>query len=177
MRRPAAFLDRDGVLNLDVLVNGVSCPPPDADSLELFPGAAEAVAALKAAGLLCLCVTNQPDLARGKRSPENVAAMNDKVMRLAGLDDLFMCPHDRRDGCSCRKPKPGMLLAAAEKWDVDLAASWMVGDRDTDVEAGKAAGCRTIRIGVDAGSAGPDAFFPSLAAAAAWLLRTTTEPG
>ena len=106
--------------------------------------AAESVARLQSAGYLCICVTNQPDFARGTRTRENIAAMNARVERELGLDDLLVCLHDTPDNCSCRKPGPGMLLEAAQKWNLNLPASWMVGDRASDVRAGKNAGCRTI---------------------------------
>lgn len=147
MSGKAVFLDRDGVLNHAVIrEDGVSIPPPDAASLVVAAGAAEAVAKLRAAGFVCVCVTNQPDVARGTRTRENVLEMNAKVMREVPLDDLYVCLHDNADDCACRKPKPGMLLEAAEKWDVDLGASWMVGDRMSDIQAGKAAGCRTVLV-------------------------------
>jgi D-glycero-D-manno-heptose 1,7-bisphosphate phosphatase len=144
--RKAVFLDRDGVLNQAVVRDGVSHPPADAESMVLCPDAAEAVVRLKAAGYLCVCVTNQPDVARGTRTRANVEAMNARVMREIPLDDIHTCFHDNADHCDCRKPKPGMLLAAIAKWGIDPAASWMIGDRDTDVMAGRAAGCRTILV-------------------------------
>lgn len=147
MTTRAVFLDRDGVLNRALIVEGKSYPPADADSLEIVPDAPETVAALKRAGYLCICVTNQPDVARGTRTLDNVMAMNAKVAQAVGLDDLYMCTHDNADNCTCRKPQPGMLLAAARKWRIDLRNSWMLGDRATDVAAGKAAGCHTILIG------------------------------
>lgn len=146
MKNRAVFLDRDGVLNATVNVAGVDCPPPDARALVLFPSAEEAVQRLRQAGFLCICVTNQPDIARGKRSTKNVMTMNERVFMELGLDDLFMCPHDTPDNCNCRKPKPGMLIAAADKWNLDLSECWMVGDRKTDIAAGHAVGCRTIFI-------------------------------
>lgn len=145
--RAAVFLDRDGVLNKAVYAEGKSYPPADAASLELTPGAVDAVAALRAAGYVCICVTNQPDVARGSRTLENVTAMNNKVFQALRLDDLYCCLHDNADNCACRKPKPGMLFAAADKWNIDLRASWMIGDRHSDVKAGKAAGCKTVLIG------------------------------
>lgn len=157
MIRKAVFLDRDGVLNNTVLRDGVTRPPDDAESLELLPGAAGAVARLRAAGYVCVCVTNQPDIARGTRSLANVLAMNEKVRNAIVLDDLLFCPHDDADACSCRKPKPGMLLTAAKKWNMDLPGSWMIGDRPSDILAGKRAGCRGILIGVSAPPRLPDA--------------------
>ena len=146
MTRAAVFLDRDGVLNNTVVRDGVSHPPADAESMIVTSRAADAVARLKAGGYLCICVTNQPDIARGTRTLDNVLAMNEKIRRLVPLDDLYYCPHDGKDACLCRKPKPGMLVAAAEKWGVSLPSSWMIGDRSTDVLAGKAAGCKTILV-------------------------------
>ncbi|SBW10896.1 putative D,D-heptose 1,7-bisphosphate phosphatase [uncultured delta proteobacterium] len=142
----AVFLDRDGVLNVAVIRNGKSFPPADAASLVLTPGAKEAIERMRRAGYLCICVTNQPDVARGSRTLENVAAMNEKVAAALALDDLFMCTHDNDDHCACRKPKPGMLLDAAAKWGINLRASIMIGDRASDMEAGFAAGCQTVFI-------------------------------
>lgn len=110
----------------------------------IVPGALNCVQGLKQAGYICICVTNQPDYARGTRSLENITAMNARVLAELPLDDLFVCLHDNADNCACRKPKPGMLLEAARKWGIDLTKSWMVGDRAGDIEAGHAAGCRTI---------------------------------
>jgi D-glycero-D-manno-heptose 1,7-bisphosphate phosphatase len=169
--RKAVFLDRDGVLNLAVYRDGKSYPPADAAAMTLAPGAAAAVAALRAAGYLCLCVTNQPDIARGNRSWENVGAMNARVKDELGLDAVYTCPHDNADRCNCRKPKPGMLLTAAAEWDIDLTQSWLVGDRPSDIAAGQAAACRAILIasaGTDA--AGADHVCPDLAAAAKIIL-------
>jgi D-glycero-D-manno-heptose 1,7-bisphosphate phosphatase len=156
MARQAVFLDRDGVLNKAVTCDGKSYPPLDAANLEIYPEASEAVAALKKAGYLAICVTNQPDVARGTRSQAGVTAMNEKVRLSLHLDDIFTCPHDNEDGCSCRKPKPGLLLAAAEIWGVDLGASWMVGDRKGDIAAGQAAGCRTVFIDRRYAEGGPE---------------------
>jgi D-glycero-D-manno-heptose 1,7-bisphosphate phosphatase len=123
-------------------------------------------------------VTNQPDFARGTRTRENITAMNARVLASLPLDDLFACLHDGPDDCPCRKPKPGMLLEAARKWGVDLAASWMVGDRASDVEAGRAAGCRTIFL--DCGYGGPEPAVPdfvcrSVARVADIILRNAAE--
>ena len=175
MGRKAVFLDRDGVLNKAVTRNGKSYPPSDAASLEIYPEALEAVAALQKAGYLAICVTNQPDVARGTRSMSEVEAMNQKILHALLLDDILTCPHDDKDACSCRKPKPGMLLAAAESWGVDLTASWMVGDRKGDIAAGRAAGCRTVFI--DRGYAEGEPEHPadytchSIADAAAFILQ------
>ena len=144
--RRAVFFDRDGVLNQAVVVDGRPRHPADADSLVLTPGAAALMMDLKELDFRIICVTNQPDVARGTRTPASVEAMNDKVRFGLALDDLYCCPHDDADQCRCRKPKPGMLLEAAEKWSLDLPSCWMVGDRAGDVAAGRAAGCRTVFI-------------------------------
>lgn len=145
-RRRAVFLDRDGVLNEAIVKNGVSQPPACARHMVLCAHAGPALDRLRRLGLLRICVTNQPDVARGSRTRANVDSMNRRIRVLLHLDDLYACLHDNRDNCQCRKPKPGMLLAAARKWNIDLAQSWMVGDRESDILAGRAAGCRTILL-------------------------------
>ena len=150
MRRKAAvFFDRDGVLNKAVIKDGKPFPPADAESLVITPGAAERLNALKSRGFVLVCVTNQPDVARGGRTLSNVEEMNHKVRTHLPLDDLLTCFHDGSDNCDCRKPKPGMLLEAAGRWNLDLARSWMIGDRAGDIGAGRAAGCRTIFLDFD----------------------------
>lgn len=144
--RKAVFLDRDGVLNETIVNAGVSHPPLNARVLKLLPGTRESVSNLKRLGYLCICVTNQPDFARGTRTRANIDSMNRKVRVLLGLDDLYVCLHDRHHNCECRKPRPGMLLEAARKWNIDLDASWMIGDRESDIEAGKRARCRAILL-------------------------------
>lgn len=114
--------------------------------MDFFPEAAGSLKRLKAAGFVLLCVTNQPDVARGTRSPDNVRAMNARALAELPLDGLYACLHDGPDGCLCRKPKPGMLLEGARDWNVDLSRSFMVGDRAGDIGAGRAAGCRTVFI-------------------------------
>jgi D-glycero-D-manno-heptose 1,7-bisphosphate phosphatase len=147
--RRAVFFDRDGVLNQAVVKDGKPYPPLDAQSLVLTAGAAGLMMELKELGFFLICVTNQPDVARGVRSLSEVEAMNEKVRFSLMLDDLFCCPHDDSDSCQCRKPKPGLLLQAAEKWALDLPNGWMVGDRAGDVKAGQAAGCQTIFLDMD----------------------------
>lgn len=147
--RPAVFLDRDGVVNRVVLREGAPASPRALEELELEPSAARVVGALRDAGFLVFVVTNQPDLARGLLAPGVHEAIVKRVDGAVAPDDLMVCPHDDRDDCDCRKPRPGMLLRLAERWDVDLAASYMVGDGWKDMEAGRAAGCRAILIRTD----------------------------
>jgi len=136
----AVFLDRDGVLNRAIVRDGSPYPPAGIAEIELLPGTREACAALRAASYLLIVVTNQPDIARGKQNRETVDALNGWLQRELELDQIRVCPHDDRDACPCRKPAPGMLLEAARQLNIDLAASFMVGDRWRDVEAGKRAG-------------------------------------
>jgi D-glycero-D-manno-heptose 1,7-bisphosphate phosphatase len=148
-RRQAVFLDRDGVLNRVVTRQGRPASPRSLEELALEPGAAPAVAALRAAGFLVFVVTNQPDLARGLLSPAVHEAMVARVREAVGPDEVVVCPHDDADACPCRKPRPGMLLRLAERWGVDLASSYMVGDTWKDMEAGRAVGCGVILIRAD----------------------------
>ena len=114
-----------------------------------------------------------PRTARGKQTVAAVDRLNGELRRRLPLDDVLVCPHDDQDGCDCRKPRPGMLLAAARLHGVDLAGSIMVGDRDKDVEAGRAAGCRTVFV--DGGYGRPpqppaDLTVPSLREAVPWII-------
>jgi D-glycero-D-manno-heptose 1,7-bisphosphate phosphatase len=175
LRRPAVFLDRDGVVNRAPVRAGRPTSPAGVGELEVLPGVPEACARLRAAGFALIVVTNQPEVARGRLSREVVEAIHDCLRRRLPLDDIRVCYHDDADGCACRKPKPGMLLAAARDWGIDLARSVMVGDRWRDIEAGRRAGCRTVFI--DYGYVEPrpeDADFEtdSLLSAAEWILAT-----
>lgn len=143
----AVFLDRDGVLNRAFLRDGVSSPPQGPDEVEILPGAAEACHLLRQAGYLLIVVTNQPDVARGHQSREVVEAINRAILSTVDVDDVRVCFHDDDDACRCRKPAPGLLLDAGRDWHVDLSASFMVGDRWRDIEAGRRAGCQTVLVG------------------------------
>jgi len=142
----AVFLDRDGVLNRTTVDAGVPHPPPTAADLQVLPGVAEGLDLLVAEGLLRIVVTNQPDVARGTQTREAVEAINDRLMRELPLDAIFTCYHQDADGCECRKPRAGLLARAADAHGVDLARSFMVGDRWSDVAAGQAAGCTTFLL-------------------------------
>ena len=146
MKRRAVFVDRDGVLNRAVVRDGKPYPPANVFEVEILPGVAEALQRLKDAGFVLIVVSNQPDVARGTTPRETVEAINAYLASRLPVDRFIMCYHDSEYGCDCRKPRPGMLLAGAGEFDVDLASSYMVGDRWRDVEAGIAAGCRTFFI-------------------------------
>lgn len=168
------FLDRDGVINRAVVRDGKPYPPATLDDFELLPGVESSTLALREAGFLIVVVTNQPDVATGVQRREVVEAMHDKL-RAAGLcDDVKACYHTDADGCDCRKPKPGMLIEAARERQIDLARSFMVGDRWRDVAAGKAAGCHTFFIDHEyreRRADHPDAVVASLEEAASLILQ------
>jgi D-glycero-D-manno-heptose 1,7-bisphosphate phosphatase len=143
--RPAAFLDRDGTIIHD---RGY---PRDPALVELLPGAAHGLRTLRARGLLLVVVSNQSGLARGRVTSAEAEAVHRRfVERLAEdgvvLDAAYYCPHGPDDGCACRKPAPGLLLRAASELGIDLERSFMAGDKDSDVEAGRRAGCAALRF-------------------------------
>lgn len=144
--RRAVFLDRDGVINRAIVRDGKPYPPSSLASLEILPGVSDAMEALHEAGWLLIVVTNQPDVARGISTLADVEAINLYLRRCLPIHEFRTCYHDRRDGCTCRKPRPGALLASAHANGIDLPASYMVGDRWRDTEAGERAGCKTIFI-------------------------------
>jgi D-glycero-D-manno-heptose 1,7-bisphosphate phosphatase len=162
------FLDRDGILNELVIRDGQAVSPRRLDDFRLLDVAGQAVKRLGRMGLHVLVATNQPDIARGLMNPRDLEEMTRRLQAALAVDDVMVCPHDDADGCECRKPKPGMLLALAERWHVDLSQSFLVGDSWKDVEAGRRAGCRTVLVGPRAGAApGVDAVVPDLTAAVA----------
>jgi len=189
--RPAVFVDRDGVVNEGV-------PDPDSGALEsplrvgdvrLLPGVSSALRALADAGFLLVCVSNQPAAAKSKMTVAEVRAVHGRVLELlalegARIDASYLCPHHPEGvvaalagPCGCRKPAPGMLLEAADALGLDLAASWMLGDTDTDIAAGASAGCRTVLIEYPGsahkrvGAASPDLLAADLAGGVARLLE------
>jgi D-glycero-D-manno-heptose 1,7-bisphosphate phosphatase len=173
VQRRAVFLDRDGVLNEAVVVGGRPFPPDSVADLVLTPGVEEACAALRRAGFLLIVVTNQPDIARGTRERATVDAINDALRRRLALDDVLVCPHDDDAGCTCRKPRPGLILQAAARWHVILRDSVMVGDRWRDIDAGRGAGCRTVLLarGYDERpAAGADLVTETLEQAVSWIV-------
>lgn len=145
MRR-AVFLDRDGVISRSEVRDGKPYAPRRLEDFRLLPGVPKAVAALKRAGFLVVVVTNQPDIGNGLVAASMVQAMHARLRLRVPVDEIRVCPHRQGAGCSCRKPKPGMLRAAAKRWNIDLQNSYMVGDRGSDIVAGKAAGCYTLLI-------------------------------
>jgi D-glycero-D-manno-heptose 1,7-bisphosphate phosphatase len=155
--RQAVFLDRDGVLNETVLVDGLSVPPRNIAEFCLIDGVIDAVDRLRNVGFLLFVVTNQPDVARGRQTVAVIEAMHESLRAELAIDDIVTCFHDDVDGCDCRKPKPGMITRAIDDYGIDPSRSFMVGDRWRDVTAGRLAGCTTILVGPDWESPMPDA--------------------
>ena len=156
-KQKVIFLDRDGTINKYVgFLKNI-------DDFELIPGVVDAIRTINELGYLAIVVTNQPVLSRGEVTDLELQEIHNKMETLLGaegayLDAIYYCPHHPHKGfegevpelkceCDCRKPKPGMLLKAAKDYNIDLLSSWMVGDRENDIKAGKAAGCRTALIG------------------------------
>lgn len=179
MSRPAVFLDRDGVLCRPLIVAGKAFAPKTLSDFRLVPNASKSVQRLKDAGFIVVVVTNQPDVGHGLVSMEVVEAMHRRLQERVPVDGILTCPHRQKEGCDCRKPLPGMLLTAARRFQVDLSRSFMVGDRTSDVEAGRSAGCRTIFIDRHYAEGGPlevDARARSLQAATAYILSQGNSP-
>ena len=161
-KQKAVFLDRDGTINEYVgFLRNI-------DEFKLIDGVAEAIKKINDSGYLCIVVTNQPVISRGEVTIEELDEIHRKMETLLGaegayIDGLYYCPHHPDKGfegeieelkfeCECRKPKPGMLIEASRAFNIDLKESWMIGDGKNDVECGKAAGCRTVKIGEDCGA-------------------------
>jgi len=146
--RRAVFLDRDGVINRPLEKDRKPYPPTSLNEFEILPGVAEACRQLKEAGYLLIVATNQPDVGRGTLPQSTVEAIHAFLCRQLPIDRVEVCYDSGRgeSECDCRKPRPGMLLRAARDLGIDLAQSWMVGDRWRDIACGQAAGCRTIFI-------------------------------
>ena len=171
----AIFLDRDGTINRYVGFLR------DINDFDLLPGVDEAIKKINSSSYLAIIVTNQPVIARGEVTTEQLDEIHAKMEALLGqsgayIDGLYYCPHHPGKGfegeipelkcdCVCRKPKPGLLRQAAEDYHIDLSASWMIGDGKNDILAGKTAGCRTILIGESGEDFGQDFTEPSLLAA------------
>ena len=178
--RPAIFLDRDGVLNEVELLDGNPHPPAGVEQLRLLPGVAEACYRLRELGFTLVVVTNQPDIARGTQTRDEVDRMHDALRARLPLDEIVVCAHDDIDDCPCRKPRPGMILDAATRLGLDLERSVCVGDRWRDVEAGKRAGVMAIFVDRGYGERRPtdaDAVVASLPAAVEFIESQRVKGG
>ncbi|MCX6122168.1 MAG: HAD family hydrolase [Ignavibacteriales bacterium] len=170
---PAVFLDRDGVLCRSFVRNGKPYAPRLLKDFRLLPNSINSILLLKQAGFKVIVVTNQPDIGNGLLRLEIVETMHQKLYAKTMVDEIMLCPHCQDDGCECRKPNPGMLLFASEKHKIDISKSFMVGDRASDIEAGKRAGCLTIFIDrhyAETRPTNPDVTVNSLLKAVSYIL-------
>ena len=171
----AVFLDRDGTMNKDVPY----CSRPE--DFQLFPDTARAVRLLNEHGYKVIVITNQSGIARGYFTEEMLGLIHQKMLKQlaeenARIDAIYYCPHHPDDNCECRKPKPKMVLQAAEEHDIDLMRSFIVGDRAHDIILGQSVGCRTVLVPSDpdeiaSGSYSPDYIAPDLYKAALWIIE------
>jgi D-glycero-D-manno-heptose 1,7-bisphosphate phosphatase len=155
--RKAAFIDRDGVLN-DLVDRGDNfriggrplrwTAPWKLSELRIRPEVHGAIELIRNKGYLRILVTNQPDIANGHMDPDELKRIM-AVFRAMGFDSIQVCLHGPNEGCACRKPAPGMLFAGRDALSVDMSRSYMIGDLETDVQAGKAAGVHTIRLSTE----------------------------
>ena len=171
----AVFLDRDGVINRSGINNGSPVPPKTIDEFVFLPGVAEALNKLKETGFILVVVTNQPDVNRRQQSKDTVEAMHQKIREDLVIDDIKVCyAASDEEADPRRKPAPGMLLEAAEEWNINLRKSYMVGDRWRDIDAGNAAGCKSIFIDHNYSEKKPDGYIfktTSLEKAANFILK------
>jgi transaldolase len=174
-KQAAIFLDRDGVIVDAIVREGKPYPPQSLPEMRIATDARAALAELKAAGFLLIVVSNQPDVARGIQDRREIERMNAALHTELPIDDILTCYHDDADGCSCRKPRPGLLSEACTRFAIDREASFLVGDRWRDIEAGQAFGCSTIWIKRGYAERGPaqppTAQVQSLGEAASWISR------
>lgn len=144
--RKAIFLDRDGIVNQSIIRNGKPYPPDSLGEFIWVSGIRETLVELSARGYLLLIVTNQPDISRGTANLATVNAFHHRILSDLPIKKIYVCPHDDAALCSCRKPKPGLLLQGRDEFGIDMALSYMVGDRWRDVDAGNAAGCVSLFV-------------------------------
>jgi D-glycero-D-manno-heptose 1,7-bisphosphate phosphatase len=144
--RRAVFLDRDGVINRSKVQNGKPYAPRQLADFRLLPGVSRAVSDLKSAGFVVIVVTNQPDIGHGLIAESAIDAMHRKLQSKVPVDEVLVCPHRQDANCPCRKPRPGLILEALQHWGIEPGASYMVGDRGSDIVAGQRAGLYTIFV-------------------------------
>ena len=182
--RGAVFLDRDGTINEEVSYLD------DPDRLHLIPSAPEAIRLLNEAGIPVIVVSNQAGVGRGFFSAATVEAIHERLAEQlashnAHFDAIYYCPHHPSEGCGCRKPRIGMLEQAAQKHGIDLQRGYMVGDKASDLDAGRQAGCRTVLVLTGYGEqvreafntpdSQPDHISTDLYGAVKWILAEEVE--
>jgi len=145
MVKPAIFLDRDGVINKPIVLNGKPFAPRKFDDFILLPGVELAISEMVKMGFLVFVVTNQPDIGNGLVDPNEIKKMHQLISSFK-IKQIYMCPHSQTDFCDCRKPNPGMIFRARDEHNITLEQSYLVGDRKTDMEAATNAGCSSVFI-------------------------------
>ena len=169
--KAAVFIERDGVLNEVRVERQRPVSPLTLEELRVNQAAVPLLQKLKAAGLLLMATTNQPGLSRGYQSRRELDRMHELLRAAFALDDLLLCPHDASDGCSCCRPKPGLLVEAGFKWRLNLDRCFVISDKWQDAEAARAAGCTSLLLQSPwNGTAHCDLVVPDLAAAVDKLL-------
>jgi D-glycero-D-manno-heptose 1,7-bisphosphate phosphatase len=169
------FIERDGILNQARLDRQHQVSPTTLEEFKVVPEAGAQLKKLKAAGFIIIVTTNQPGIARGYLPRRELDRMHDIMRRALPIDDIFLCAHDEADRCPCRKPKPGLLVEAKFKWQIDLDRSFVIGNKWQDAEAARAAGCTSLLIQSPwIGKVHHDFILPDLAAVADKILQVHT---
>ena len=144
--KKAVFLDRDGVINKAIVKNGLPTSPSLLDELKILPGVKESILKLKKLNFVCIIVTNQPDVSRGKINKNTVIKINNFLKKKIKLDDIFVCYHDDKDNCNCRKPKTGLLEQAISDFKINIKQSWFIGDSKSDMIAATSIGLNPVLL-------------------------------
>jgi D-glycero-D-manno-heptose 1,7-bisphosphate phosphatase len=172
----AVFIERDGVLNKVRIERQKYVSPLTMEDFQVNRDAVPLLQKLKAEGLLLMVTTNQPGLSRGYQSRRELDRMHELLRATFALDDIFVCPHDETDGCSCRRPKPGLLVEAGFKWRLDLDHCFVISDKWQDAEAARAVNCTSLLLQSPRnGTARRDLILPDLATVVDTLVRLRTS--
>jgi D-glycero-D-manno-heptose 1,7-bisphosphate phosphatase len=171
------FLDRDGVVNKAILLNGNPLSPRNLDELEILKGVPEAISLLKVNDLIPVVISNQPDVARNQLSLSQLKIINQEISKLTGIQHFYVCIHDDIDECDCRKPKIGLLKNAASDLDIDISKSYLVGDRWRDMSAGRQAGTTNYFIDYGYLEKGPEMPYMKVGSLLEAVQRTIGETG
>jgi D-glycero-D-manno-heptose 1,7-bisphosphate phosphatase len=144
--KQGVFIERDGILNHVRVERQQQITPLTLEEFKVNEEAAPLIKKLKEAGLLLIVTTNQPGLSRGSQSRRELDRIHEALRRALPVDDILLCPHDQSDHCSCRKPKPGLLVEAGFKWKLDMDRSFVISDKWQDAEAARCAGCTSLLL-------------------------------
>ena len=156
VRRRAAFLDRDGVINKSFMRSGIPVPPRDCGEVSIIEGVTDSLNLFRKNGIIPVVITNQPDVSRGITTVEKVESINQLIRQLTGIEYFYICFHDNFDNCNCRKPRTELILNAVRDLNIDLGNSFMVGDRWRDIKAGQTLGMRSYFIDYSYGEIEPE---------------------